>query len=107
VRKLILLTAVGVAQSTPLALANSAAGKAAASTTPTEIRLAASDPMGRCAVLDARFQRTSAMHKAGGGSREAAALHTEGETLCSSHQPAAGAKYLAAALKVIHAQPRT
>jgi hypothetical protein len=106
-RKLILLTAVAVARGGPLALADGAPGSAAASTKLTEIRLAASDPMGRCATLEARFERASAMHKAGGDSREAAALHTSGETLCSSHQPAAGVKYLASALKVIHAQPKT
>jgi len=77
-----------------------ASGNAAAPTKLTEIRQAASDPMGRCATLEARFERASAMHKAGSDSREAAALHTEGETLCSSHQPAAGVKYLASALKV-------
>ena len=105
--KLILVTAVAVALGGPLALADGASGNAAASTKLTEIRLAPSDPMGRCATLEARFERANAMHKAGSDSREAAALHTEGETLCSSHQPAAGVKYLASALKVIHAQPKT
>ena len=106
-RSLILLTAFAVALGGPLALADGASGNAAAPTKLTEIRQAASDPMGRCATLEARFERASAMHKAGSDSREAAALHTEGETLCSSHQPAAGVKYLASALKVIHAQPKT
>lgn len=105
-RKLILLTAVAVALGGPLALADGTPGSAAASTKLTEIRLASSDPMGRCATLEARFERANAMYKASDG-REAAALHTEGETLCSSHQPAAGVKYLASALKVIHAQPKT
>ncbi len=106
-RELILLTAVAVALGAPLALADGAPGSAAASTKLTEIRPAASDPMGQCAMLEARFERANAMHKAASDNREAAALHTEGVTLCSSHQPAAGAKYLASALKVIHAQPQT
>ena len=106
-RKLILLTAVAVALGAPLAQADGALGSAAASTKVTEIRPSSSDPMGRCAALEARFERVSAMHKAGGDSREANAQHTEGETLCSSHQPAAGVKYLASALKIIHAQPKT
>ena len=106
-RKLILLTAVAVAFGAPLALADGTPGSAAASTKLTEIRPATSDPMGRCAMLEARFERANAMHKAAGDNREAAALHTEGETLCSSHQPAAGVKYLASALKIIRTQPKT
>jgi len=106
-RKLILVTAAAVALGAPLALADGTPGSAAASTKLTEIRMAASNPMGRCATLEARFERASAMHKSGSDSREAAALHTEGETLCSSHQPAAGVKYLASALKIIRTQPKT
>lgn len=99
--KLIIATAVAMMLGTPLAFAdNTHAFVMPTSATKTQMSSSLSD---RCAALDARLDKANAAHKA---DKEAIALRTEGETLCSSHQQAAGARYLASALEIIDAQPK-
>ena len=101
--KLILATAVAMMLGTPLAFADSIhASVMPTNATKTQMSPSLSD---RCAALDTRFDKANAAHKAD-KDKEAIAFRTEGETLCSSHQQAAGARYLASALKIIDAQPK-
>ena len=60
----------------------------------------------RCTKLDERFKKADASHAAGKYHQDAVALHTEGDTFCSTHAQAAGVKYLASGVKIIDAQPK-
>ncbi|WP_119301446.1 hypothetical protein [Dongia deserti] len=100
--KLILATLAATMLGAPFAFADSTPAAAAR----TNTLLTASNPGARCAALDARFDRVEATHKGSPNVTAARALRTEGETLCSSNQQVAGAKYLASALKMIEVQPR-
>ena len=103
--KLILATIAAMTLGTPLAFAANTPATVLP-TNQTKTHMAASNLPGRCAALDAKFDKADAMHKASKYHEDAVALHTEGETLCSSNEPAAGVKYLAAALKIVAAEPK-
>jgi hypothetical protein len=102
-RKLVLVTAAAVVMGAPLALADNMSGNTIVPPTHTKTDMAL---LSRCAMLDEKFEDANAMRRVSSYAPEAVVLHTEGETLCSSHQPAAGAEYLASALKIMHAQSR-
>lgn len=104
--KLILATAAVLVLGTPLALANGAHAGAVTPAIQTKTHMTASALPGRCAALNAKFDAADAMHKADQYRKDALALRLEGETLCSSHEQAAGARYLASALRVIDAEPK-
>ena len=105
--KLIIATVAAVILGAPLALADNAVNTVTP-TKPVATHVAAAKPSAaeRCAMLDKRFAKADAAHTAGKYHQDAVALHTEGDTFCSTHAQAAGVKYLASGVKIIDAQPK-
>lgn len=104
--KLIIATLAAVMLGAPLALADTTA-KTVMPAKHVATHLASGQSTAeRCARLDERFKKADADHTAGKYHQDAVALHTEGNTFCSTNAQAAGAKYLASGLRIIDAQPK-